>query len=299
MNIRFARQACHGLAALGACCAATLAPAADLGAEATAMGQRFELRAEHSRFDVGANAQDRSEGPYRRVVGERGAFFVDTLTGASLGVLSAPAAAKGLQPAQPLPQGLTDDPARHSAEVARYLLAAGVPAAEVRGTHVTATMGGGGPVEDGVRPAQSSLLWYTTHLERSLAGIPVEGSFAFAALDQAGKAISEGVFWPEIPADVVRRAVLLRQRLESADGARSYLALVRQARPDLGDGAGEVRIVHTGAGHHGAFEAQAVYSVVLRPTQGGKAQILRFDAEGAPVRLADERKSASDQPKQR
>jgi hypothetical protein len=69
-----------------------------------------------------------------------------------------------------------------------------VPAAEVSGMHVTTTMAGGGPVRDGVQPAQSKLLWYTTHIERSLGEIPVESSYAFASLDNGGRVITEGVY---------------------------------------------------------------------------------------------------------
>jgi hypothetical protein len=76
-----------------------------------------------------------------------------------------------------------------SAAVKAYLVGAGVPASEVSGTHVTTTMAGGGPVRDGVQPAQSKLLWYTTQLDRSLGGIPVESSYAFAAFDNGGRVI--------------------------------------------------------------------------------------------------------------
>jgi hypothetical protein len=174
------------------------------------------------------------------------------------------------------------------------LVAAGVPAAEVSGTYVTTTMAGGGPVSGGIQPSQSKLLWYTTHLERSLAGIPVEGSFAFAALDSAGDVITEGVYWPAIPAHIVRKAQRLKDRPDSVDEWHAFLARARAARPDMGDAVGEVKIVHTSAGHHGTFEAKAVYSIVGRSATRGKAQLMRFDDMGASVEMADEMESASD-----
>jgi hypothetical protein len=82
----------------------------------------------------------------------------------------------------------------HSAAVKACLTAAGVPTAEVSGMHVTTIMARGGPVHDGVQPAQSKLLWYTTHMERSLGEIPVESSYAFASLDNGGRVITEGVY---------------------------------------------------------------------------------------------------------
>jgi hypothetical protein len=116
----------------------------------------------------------------------------------------------------------------------------------------------------GLQPAESKLLWYTTHLERSAGGIPVEGSFAFAALDSAGDVITEGVYWPAIPAKVIYRAQALSERVGSTNGHAAFLAGVRRAQSDLGDAVGEVRIVHTSAGHHGKFEAHALYSIVVR-----------------------------------
>jgi len=262
-------------------------------------GMRYEHRLEQSRFNVGAGARDEVEGPYRRVVGHRGAFVVDTVTGATLAVPHAPAVPKGTPVGSDAPQAFTVNPAVHSALVQAYLVAAGVPAAEVSGTHVTTTMAGGGPVSDGVQPSRSTLLWYTTHLERSLGGIPVEGSFAFAALDSTGKVITEGVYWPAIPASVVRQAQALKHRLDAVDEWQAFLARARAARPEVGEAVGEVKIVHTSAGHHGRFEAKAVYAIVARSAARGKAQIVRFDDTGAPVWMADELESTRDSVKQR
>jgi hypothetical protein len=269
---------------------------------------RYEHSLKKSLFNVGAGEQERVEGAYRRASGDRGVFLTDTITGATLGVLSAPAVAKGApvraDDLQHLPRPLTDDPEQHTARVRDYLLAAGVPQAQVSGTHVTTTMAGGGPVDQGMQPGQSRLLWYTTHLERSLGGIEVEGSYAFAALDSEGKAITEGVYWPAIPASVVRQARALKQRLATAEGAQSFRTQALLARPDVDDAPGEVKIVHTGPSYHGNFEAKAVYSVIVRNPGGGKARIVRFDDTGATAQLADEVKpvgksSTGDSPKVR
>src|SRR4029453_7328262 len=121
-------------------------------------------------------------------------------------------------------------------------------------------MAGGGPVSGGIQPSQSKLLWYTTHLERSLAGIPVEGSFAFAALDSAGDVITEGVYWPAIPADIVRKAQRLKDRLDSVDEWHAFLARVKAVQPEVGEAVGEVKIVNTPAGYHGRLKARPVHS---------------------------------------
>jgi hypothetical protein len=275
----------------------------------SAEGAKYEHRLEMSRFDVGDAVRREVDGPYERVRGEKGAFLIDKVTGATLAVRNAPEVSKlsvaskmeGNDATRPVthPQPLTEDPDEHSAIVRAYLLAAGVPKSEVSGTHVTTTMAGGGPVHGGVQPSQSKLLWYTTHLERSLGGIPVEGSFAFAALDSTGGVITEGVYWPAIPAKVVYRAQVLEERLASPNGHAAFLAGARRAQPDLGDAVGTVKIVHTSAGHHGKFEAHALYSIVVPSAIGGKAQILRFDDTGARVRMADEMPSGIDSVKRR
>src|SRR5918911_516275 len=121
-------------------------------------GARYEHRIENSRFNVGAGAHQEVEGTYERIVGDKGAFLVDTVTGATLAVPTL-AVPKGAASVSNYPRALTEDPDEHSAIVREYLVAAGVPAAEVSGMHVTTTMAGGGPLRGGVRPSRSPLLW--------------------------------------------------------------------------------------------------------------------------------------------
>jgi hypothetical protein len=70
---------------------------------------------------------------------------------------------------------------------------------------------------------------------------------------------------------------------------------MRKAKPDAGDTAGNVRIVHTSGGYDGPFQT----STIVPSPRGGKAQILRFDETGARVRLNDEASTEADSPKQR
>lgn len=259
-------------------------------------GTQYTHSIAKSRFDLGAVRRTQVEGPYQRVLGSNGVFMVDTVTGATLAVRTPPSVAKGT-PVVVDDAPMTSDPKAHSRIVRDYLVAAGVPAAEVSGTHVTTTMAGGGQVADGVQPAKSKLLYYTTHLERSLGGIPVEGSYAFAALDKNRKVITEGVYWPTIDASVVREAQALKQKLASASEQTSFLAKVKSAQPMADLPTGDVKIVHTSAGYHGKFEAEAVYSVIARNPVGGKAQIVRFNDVGTRVTMADDRPSDGDSKK--
>jgi hypothetical protein len=288
------------------CGAASTAMAADQPASGQG-GVKYAHTLGVSRFAVGDGSRSETEGPFERVIGDKGVFFVDTVTGATLAVpnglalpkppVDAPASGNYSPQALNYPQPMTTNPDEHSAAVKAYLVAAGVPAAEVSGTHVTTTMAGGGPVRDGVQPAQSKLLWYTTHLDRSLGGIPVESSYAFAAFDNGGRVITEGVYWPAIPANVVSSARAFAERLAAPRERTAFMAKVRKAAPGAGDTPGSVKIVHTSGGYHGPFQAAAVYSTVVPSRWGGKAQILRFDETGARVRLNEEAATEADSPK--
>ena len=262
------------------------------GASASSAGGiQYAHRADKSQFNIGAGGHLEVQGLYQRLRGDRGAFMVDTVTGATLATLNAPPSP------DLLPEPLTQDPDEHSGIVRDYLIRAGVPATEVSGTHVNTTMKGGGSTKSGALSSPSKLLWYTTHLERSIQGIPVEGSFAFAAFDSNGEVITEGVYWPAIPDSVVDDAVQLKQKLDSPSEKAAFLHGVEAARADAKDALGEVKIVHTSAGHHGQFEAKAVYSTVVKSGFGGKASLVRFDPEAKLVSMADERVTGTDSPK--
>lgn len=250
-----------------------------LSVAAAGQGVMYQHAIERSRFKVGDAVRHEQDGAYDRLIGSKGVFFRDTITNAVLAVPHA-------MPTELLPQPLTESAEQHNKVAAAYLLGAGVPAGEVSGTHVTTTMMGG---TDRGQPASGKdrLLWYTTHLERSVAGIPVESSFAYAALDSHGDVIEEGVHWPAIPADVVAEAVALKQQL-GAEGRAGFLAAVESSEAGAGTAAGEVKIVHSPPTHHGAFEVRAVYTVNVAGKGTGMSRVLRFDGRGQRVRLAHE-----------
>ena len=52
----------------------------------TGAGAGYEHSMMKSRFDVGEGRRREVEGPYERIVGENGAFMIDTVTGATLAV---------------------------------------------------------------------------------------------------------------------------------------------------------------------------------------------------------------------
>lgn len=286
-----------GLSAAAMGCGSALA--AESG---PAAGAAFTLSSSASRFDVGANARVETNGPYQRHIGDKGVFMVDTATGATLAVPTSPTIPKppvGQRSESPsalpaLPQPLSTDPVKHNAVAKQYLTKAGVPTKEVGGVHVTTTMAGGGPISAGVQPSKSQLLFYTTHLERTLSGVPVENSYAFVAFDKDGKVITEGAYWPAIPESVVRQAVALKATLASQRSAFLSAAQDASQGGEVKD-AGEVRIVHTGFDHHGVFEAKAVVTTTAKSAFGGKAQVIRLDEKHGKVQLADETQATTNE----
>lgn len=273
---------------IAARCAGTGTQAAAL--DGTTAGLAYEHNLQRSRFNVGDGAVTEVDGPIVRIRGSRGVFAVDRTTRA---VLAVPTAVSPDQYPEPLSQRADE----HTSAARDYLIRAGVPAAEVSGTHVTTTMAGGGAVAAGGAPLTQRLLWYSTHLERSVGGIPVESSFAYAALDSSGAAISEGVYWPALSPDVVVRAQRLSHRLGSPAERAKFLEATRSVYPEISKAEGKVTIVHSSAGYQGRFEAHAVYSVIVRGPMRGKAKILHMDDTGTPLALDEERPIDSDSAK--
>src|SRR5689334_22535556 len=100
------------------------------GSAVSAEGNRYEHRLEMSRFDPGTGARREVAGQYERVIGDKGVFLIDMVTGATLAVPNAPlAAAKppvtpsgtpaAKEPEVPTvyPQPLSANPDEHSAAV--------------------------------------------------------------------------------------------------------------------------------------------------------------------------------------
>src|SRR5262249_61497937 len=94
-------------------------------------GARYEHRLEMSRFDLGAGVRQEDG----RLIGDKGVFFFDKVTGATLAVPSSPAAPKppAAQSGPPASNGsrlftyrrpLTENPDEHSAAVRANLVGA-------------------------------------------------------------------------------------------------------------------------------------------------------------------------------
>lgn len=230
-----------------------------------------------SRLALGASVVDVIENGWEKKVGSWGVFALHRPNGYSAGDQrpGSPALDRG-------PYG--SDAAKHNAQVRSYFVASGLVASQIGSVRRWPP---GWPRSRGrVPPPQPAELadHYYTHLGRALDRIPVVDSFAWARMNEDGVVVCEGVYWPPLPRKVADEAVTLAARL--ADG--NTLCAFREKLPA---GPGRVTVRHSSFAPESAsqpFEAYAVYDIKTS-TASGPGAVRHFDADGAEVRLPQER----------
>ena len=119
----------------------------------------------------------------------------------------------------------------------------------------------------------------TISLPRSVDGIPVSESEAYARFDIQDQTTSESFYWPTIPADVVTAARALHVRLADPAALAAYKARL----PADAQGDGGVVVHHSGSYSTTPFAAAATYDVVMTVGSLGMPAVLSFDTDGNPV----------------
>jgi hypothetical protein len=163
--------------------------------------------------------------------------------------------------------------------VVDYFGSMGVQSCQIDGTGVNGGVSGGGAAGG---PVTTTNEQRSISLTRAIDGIVVVESLAHARFDADDQTTSEGLYWPEIPADVVTAAEALRSELASPDGLAAFKAKL----PGAAQGEGRVVIHHTSFAPAVAttpFHAAATYDVTYDGPD--TAEMLSFDATGAPVPL--------------
>jgi hypothetical protein len=132
----------------------------------------------------------------------------------------------------------------------------------------------------GVAPCQATVMHIRAGssatiagLVRTVDGIPVGQSNAWARFVVTDQTTAEGFYWPSIPADVVTAARDFRDRLASPVG----LAAFKAALPPEARDEGRVVINHTDGSSTAPFAAVAVYEVLVSRTMRS------YDQSGADV----------------
>jgi len=221
----------------------------EVGAPLT--GAAYDVK--KSRFAFGSTPVRDDANGFMRWVGDHGVVAIE-VSGGEIGSLNGGAPEAGLP-------DWSGDPTALSAHVTAYFASFGVSSCQVANAGVNGGSGG-----------------RTIALARSIDGIAVSESIAFARFDNQDQSTSEGFYWPTIPADVVTSARAFHDKL--ADPAQ--LAAYKAKLPADGQGDGGVVLHHTSSSSTTPFAAAATYDVETPPSEFGRA-VLSFDAAGNPV----------------
>jgi len=224
----------------------------EVGAPLT--GAAYDLT--KSRFAFGSPPVRDDANGFMRWVGDHGVVAIE-VSGGEIGSLN------GGAPEASLPDW-SSDPAALEAHVSAYFASFGVTSCQTASAQEFDGTGG-----------------RTISLPRSVEGIPVSESLAYARLDNQDQSTSESFYWPTIPAQVVTTARALHVRLADPTELAAYKAKL----PADAQGDGSVVLHHTSSSSTTPFAAAATYDVVMSVGLLGLPAILSFDADGKPVSM--------------
>jgi hypothetical protein len=229
-------------------------------------GASYDIR--KSRFAFGGVPVAVDAGPLVRWTGSDGVVAIST-DGSEVGLMN------GGAPESDLPDWSSDGNAL-AAHVKAYFVSMGVATCQISGTDGTYSGGGGGSTNGG--PMVTFASQATIGLVRSIDGVPVVNSTAYARFDTDDQTTNEAFYWPTIPADVVTAARAFHDKL-AAPGA---LAAYKAKLPADAQGDGRVVIHHRVGGSSLPFTSVATYDTV-RITPSNDGGELSFDSNGNPV----------------
>jgi hypothetical protein len=232
-----------------------------------------------SAFRIGANVGVEVNLPtLQRWRGDNGAFALDPTNGWTMALLDANT------PRGPYILDANDQALR----VNSYFVSAGVPAEQISDVATTfhaegsAQMGNGAP-----SPALESL---NSILRRSISGIPVPDSYAWAKMTTSGQVDMESVFWPPIDSSVVASALALAQSLNDATSQAAFMAKLPRVYKTAG-----VVIHHSDLSIHSAPTAFVSFDATIGSE--ATAAMHHFDPAGQEFRLPQELTAAPQPPR--
>jgi hypothetical protein len=146
--------------------------------------------------------------------------------------------------------------------------------------------------------ATPKVIGYYTVLERSVDGIPVADSFAWARVNVEGHIVEEAVYWPAIAGTVVANARQLREVRDDPERRRTFAALISAEGSSA-----QIAIRHSSASSDEPFEAFASVDLLVkvmapRTEQSSNydktlmsqtAYVRHFDIDGKALQLPQER----------
>ncbi len=240
----------------------------------------FELHPGTSRFPVGPNPRQVRENGYEKTVGDHGVFASNPRNGASFGVPNSDAPSTKRPP-------MTKDGALHNARVMDYFVNAGLPRDQVKSVRVSTLMEVRGTATDPVQGIPEFKA-FNSGVQRSIDGIPIPDSLAWARFNADDQAVEEAAFWPSVPESVVDAARSLQGILEDPELRGDYLAKL----PSEAAEKGRVVIRHSSFTVNETPTFYACYDVT-EGSGSGTVVVRHFDANGREFKLPQEQTQTS------
>jgi hypothetical protein len=232
---------------------------------------------QNSKFRIGDFKAEQSESGLRKLIGSEGVFAVDERNGSALGVPNADAPVLRKKP-------LTLSAELHNERVVAYFKAAGLPAEQVSGVHATASMVRAaepvGEATESVSGRRGELEGFQSVLERTIDGVPISDSFAWARFTEDDEVAWENVHWPPIPREAIEAAHAMQLALDNR-GMRDRLAGVIGIEDSS---ALRVTIRHSSFSVEGPVATLVGIDAVIEGAKG-KARVAHFDLEGRELSL--------------
>jgi len=277
----------------GICAASDPQPKAGIIASDAGGAVGYQHGLKQSRFVTGKESQTVNEAGWSKQVGPEGAFATSLHNGVALALPNAHA-----QLGRKSEYAM--DPDKHNDEVLKYFVTAGIPRDQIAGVHAMTLLSSTGRRGE-ARASTPKIDGYISVLERKIGDYKVPDSVAWAQMDKGGNVISEGIYWPAIPASALRDAKHIKDMLATkADKIKFLVHVPAELAP------GEVVIRHSSAAmQQGPFEVLASYDVMERRTspesaatasargvREGSVIMRHFDSDGVERRLPQERRNA-------
>jgi hypothetical protein len=231
-----------------------------------------------SRFRIGQSVTPEISAPdFQRWRGSLGAFAVDPSNGSVKAILNADS-----------PRGpYILDEATQGAQVQAYFVGCGLPADQIARVDVTYHLIGSGPGSGStpdsgaiVANGQPVLTSLNSILRRSVHGVFVVDSTAWAKMTTAGAVDMESVFWPPLPTAIVTSAVNFATTMQ---GSAQYAAYVAKLPGTIQEAAGVV-LRHSDASIHSTPTAYVSFDARFV----GEGTTRHFDQNGVEFRLPNE-----------
>jgi len=251
---------------------------------------------EHTRVVVGDHRKTSERYGYLRVVGDQGTLATNIANGSTFAAAAPSSSAVGLPP---IGNGYED----HDKFVKDYFVKLGLPAEQVASVRAMTMVEAHGPSAEVGRTVPQFAAYYSA-LQRTVEGVTVADSFAWARANSRGDVVQEGVYWPAISSDVVKQVHEFRELLADPQRLQAF-----KARLPVSGGEGSVVIRHSSPTAGDAFESFASYDVSLHvpasasgqktPAPGTTVTIIRhFDLNGTERFLPQEKLNLSAQYKE-